>query len=332
MAPFATVEEPGPWLASSARPRRSRLRSSPPPTLPARRVAPRPRRPGDRGRRPSSSRPRLGHGVGHEPVRRVRLRERGWAYDRILAHYYPRHDARAAPVSAYACSSPRRGRGRRLPTVTFTVRTPPARRSRCPRRLRVGPGLIVQRGGAADPLLFRPGGRARSARRQALPRRARDLRRDGKLLAVVNPLGLERLPPGRRPRRCRSVWPAEALKAQAVAARSYALARRTGKSFDVYADVRSQVYGGSPAEEPESSEAVVGDSGRDAPLRGQGGDRPSSFRPAAAAPRAAADVVGQAGALPRPVAGPVRLASPYHSWGPVAFRRRRRQGRSQHPG
>ena len=37
----------------------------------------------------------------------------------------------------------------------------------------------------------------------------------------------------------------EALKAQAVAARSYALAHRlTGKGFDLYADVRSQVYGG----------------------------------------------------------------------------------------
>ena len=54
-----------------------------------------------------------------------------------------------------------------------------------------------------------------------------------------------------------SDWPAEALKAQAVAARSYALAQRlTGKSFDVYADVRSQVYGGVAMETPQATAAV----------------------------------------------------------------------------
>ena len=36
-------------------------------------------------------------------------------------------------------------------------------------------------------------------------------------------------------------WPEETLKAQAVVARSYALATRTDGPFDVYADVRSQV-------------------------------------------------------------------------------------------
>ena len=52
-------------------------------------------------------------------------------------------------------------------------------------------------------------------------------------------------------------WPLEALKAQAVAARSYALARvLKGKPFDLYADWRSQVYGGIPAEAPRATEAV----------------------------------------------------------------------------
>lgn len=40
-------------------------------------------------------------------------------------------------------------------------------------------------------------------------------------------------------------WPVEALKAQAVAARSYALAKMNAKaSFDLYSDQRSQVYNG----------------------------------------------------------------------------------------
>ena len=47
-------------------------------------------------------------------------------------------------------------------------------------------------------------------------------------------------------------WPTEALRAQVVAARSYAvrsLHPDTG-SFDVYDDTRSQVYRGLEAERP----------------------------------------------------------------------------------
>ena len=43
----------------------------------------------------------------------------------------------------------------------------------------------------------------------------------------------------------------EALKAQAVAARSYALAtRQIGAPFDVYSDTRSQMYLGIASETP----------------------------------------------------------------------------------
>ena len=52
-------------------------------------------------------------------------------------------------------------------------------------------------------------------------------------------------------------WLPEALKAQAVAARSYALAvRKTTGAFDVYPDTRSQVYGGVNAESPTTTAAV----------------------------------------------------------------------------
>jgi stage II sporulation protein D len=59
-----------------------------------------------------------------------------------------------------------------------------------------------------------------------------------------------------------SAWPVEALKAQAVAARSYALAHRLGgKGFDLYADVRSQVYGGIRAEHPAATAAIEATAG-----------------------------------------------------------------------
>ncbi|MBI4469768.1 MAG: SpoIID/LytB domain-containing protein [Acidobacteria bacterium] len=52
----------------------------------------------------------------------------------------------------------------------------------------------------------------------------------------------------------------EALKAQAIAARTYAirnLGKYRGEGFDLYADARSQVYGGKESEQPLSSRAVV---------------------------------------------------------------------------
>ena len=49
-------------------------------------------------------------------------------------------------------------------------------------------------------------------------------------------------------------WPTEVLKAQAVAARSYALANLVkGKPFDLYSDVRSQVYLGVAGEKPSTT-------------------------------------------------------------------------------
>src|SRR5207302_9109461 len=52
-------------------------------------------------------------------------------------------------------------------------------------------------------------------------------------------------------------WAPEAPRAQAVASRSYALAlRKTTGTFAVYADTRSQVYGGILAERSSTTQAV----------------------------------------------------------------------------
>ena len=60
-------------------------------------------------------------------------------------------------------------------------------------------------------------------------------------------------------------WHDEAYKAQAIVARTYALFEsRTdgvGRSFDVYCDQRSQVYGGIDAETPRSREATEATAG-----------------------------------------------------------------------
>ena len=74
---------------------------------------------------------------------------------------------------------------------------------------------------------------------------------------VVNAVGLDDYVQGVVPGEVPSSWKPEALKAQALAARSYALATDAGGSlFDQYPDTRSQVYRGAGAE-ASSTNAVA---------------------------------------------------------------------------
>ena len=83
------------------------------------------------------------------------------------------------------------------------------------------------------------------------------LSRDGRSILVVNSVGVEQYLYGVVPSEMPASWPAEALKAQAVVARSYALrGRRPGEPYDVFADVRSQVYRGVLAETDATNAAV----------------------------------------------------------------------------
>ena len=85
-----------------------------------------------------------------------------------------------------------------------------------------------------------------------------EVRRSGSGLMAVNALGLEDYVRGVVARESPSTWPAEALKAQAVAARTYAITTaKPGAAFDQYADVRSQVYGGVGAETTATDAAVA---------------------------------------------------------------------------
>ena len=75
---------------------------------------------------------------------------------------------------------------------------------------------------------------------------------------TVNSVGLEDYVRGVISWEMPSGWAAEALKVQAVAARTFAVTDSVGGSlFDVYADTRSQEYGGVAAETP-STDAAVG--------------------------------------------------------------------------
>jgi stage II sporulation protein D len=75
---------------------------------------------------------------------------------------------------------------------------------------------------------------------------------------IVNKLPLESYLRGVVPLEVSSSWPAAALKAQACAARSYAVrSLKPGEAFDVYCTTRDQAYGGVRAEAKETSAAVA---------------------------------------------------------------------------
>lgn len=76
------------------------------------------------------------------------------------------------------------------------------------------------------------------------------LRLGASSLSVVNRLGLDEYLRGVVPAEMPAAWPLEALRAQTITARSYALRRLrpTTGSFDLHDDTRSQVYRGLEAE------------------------------------------------------------------------------------
>ncbi len=83
-------------------------------------------------------------------------------------------------------------------------------------------------------------------------------------VTVVNAVGLDLYVRGVVPAEMPASWPVEALKAQAIAARSYALYRlhpMTG-SYDLYDDTRSQVYRGRNAETTITNAAVTATAGQ----------------------------------------------------------------------
>jgi len=262
-----------------------------------------------------------GHGVGMSQYGAYGYAQNGVAYDEILAHYYPGTTLGQAPISVMRVLL---AEARKVvvvsSTVTFEAEDAAGTVVPLPAGdLTVGPGLIVKGKKLQTPLLVRPGAAA-SLRYGGKPYRGvLELRSDGKQLAVVNRLGLELYLQGVVPGEMPSVWPAEALKAQAVAARSYALASRVaGKSFDVYADVRSQVYGGQSIEKPESSEAVLATAGETLLFAGKVATT-FFYSTSGGRTAAAADVFGKPVPYLVPVPDPYDSLSPYHRWGPLAI-------------
>jgi stage II sporulation protein D len=198
-----------------------------------------------------------GHGVGMSQWGARGLAQHGWGWQRILAHYYPgtRVD-RVQHVRVRVLVAERRSR------IAISSRSPfrivDARgHSRLQRR------RIVFRGhrwhGLRPPLRIVPG--VQPLALNGAGYRGELVVRRG--ISAVNDLPLERYVRGVVPWEMPSRWSADALRAQAVAARTYALATRNPDwTFDLYADTRDQMYGGIRAEKRSTNLAVGATAGR----------------------------------------------------------------------
>jgi len=117
------------------------------------------------------------------------------------------------------------------------------------------------------PLLFQPGAAALGLKHRYRGSIQIDVTA-GKLRAI-NMVGLEQYLYGVVPSEMPFRWLPEALKAQAVVARSYALATRRTGAFDLYPDTRSQVYLGIEHEKPSTNAAVNATAGQVVLYEGQ---------------------------------------------------------------
>jgi stage II sporulation protein D len=220
-----------------------------------------------------------GHGVGMSQYGALGFAKRGSGYREILAHYYrgtslgvlsPKPDVRVllqGSKKSVAFSGATRVGDRTLdPAKTYRVTRSGVNvlvlRSPTGRKLALYESPMRVEGGPAAPMVLK--GLAGNGVRDGAYRGAFEFR-TGLFGGVnaINALGLEDYVRGVVARESPSTWPASALQAQAVAARTYAVTTSAGgaQGFDQWPDVRSQVYGGVSAEAASTNAAVTATNG-----------------------------------------------------------------------
>src|SRR5215212_7571316 len=210
----------------------------------------------------------FGHGIGMSQYGAYGYALKGAKYEGILAHYYKGTRLASAPSRAVRVllqpedpyirvSGATRIGGRALkPERTYL-----AKESRGSILVTTASGKRVARVGNGarftGPNPLRLLGPALNGVTSGLYRGAIEIRTEGGGVTSINVLDLDEYVRGVVAGEMPSSWPLEALKVQAVAARTYALAtRKTSGLYDQYPDTRSQVYRGVTGESVRSDVAV----------------------------------------------------------------------------
>ncbi len=267
-----------------------------------------------------------GHGVGLAQWGAFGFAQQGANYDEILAHYYPGTTLGPAGVARVRVLM---AQGKQRLTISseaaFRVRDATGEVWQLAAGAqRFGPGLRMkpQNGQARQipgPVVFLPG--TSPLRLDGRPYRGQfQVSVANGALRAVNSVGLEGYLYGVVPSEMPHDWLPEALKAQAVAARSYALAvRKTGSWFDLYPDTRSQVYRGIAGEWPATTEAVE-ETAAQVVLYGGRVATTYFFSSSGGRTAAASEVWPSSPQIPYLVSveDPYDTISPHHRWGPFA--------------
>jgi stage II sporulation protein D len=267
-----------------------------------------------------------GHGVGMSQYGAYGMANAGSTYDQILAHYYTGTEVGPAQTTEVRVLL-----SEAAPTVTIASTAPftVLDRAREVHKLPAGPVVLRPnklflptvdgRVKVAGPLVVRPGKKAPLSLDGRAYRGRLEVAVTGTFLRVINLAKIEEYVQGVIAGEMPYRWPLEALKAQAVAARSYALASLVkGKPFDLYSDVRSQVYRGVAGETVRTTEAVRATSGQ-VVLHGGKVATTYYFSTSGGRTASAADVFGTP--VPYLVSrpDPYDEVSPHHRWGPFLF-------------
>ncbi|HYX77334.1 MAG TPA: SpoIID/LytB domain-containing protein [Gaiellaceae bacterium] len=266
-----------------------------------------------------------GHGVGLAQYGAYGYALHGWTSDQIVAHYYPGTELGAAPVKRVrVLLVPGAKRAAISSTAPFSVVDGSGKSYKLAAgKQQLGPGLKLKLATGTKalpgPLVFAPGTAPLQVGSHAYRGSLRVT--GGTKVRVVNVVGLEPYLWGVVPREMPDRWPAEALKAQAVVARTYALSHlERGGDFDLYPDTRSQVYGGVAAESQPATDAVQATAGQVVLYQGAPAE---TFFSSSSGGRTANVQDVWTGSKPMPylisVPDPYDTLSPYHDWGPLRF-------------
>jgi SpoIID/LytB domain protein len=219
-----------------------------------------------------------GHGIGMSQYGALGYAEHGWGYKQIMDHYFTGTHVGALGHSATervllsSGSAVHFGAGSRMrlkdasgtgmTLAAGTYRLQPGGAHGHLQLVARATGAVTK--GLVAPVQVNPGSQPLQLNDSAGIGFARDhwhgsfrVIEDGSSLLCVDVVGMEKYLRGVVPSEMPASWPLPALKAQAVAARSYAVATRNPSGdFDAYADTRSQVYGPIEHESAASTAAV----------------------------------------------------------------------------
>lgn len=272
----------------------------------------------------------FGHGIGMSQYGAYGMAQQGWSYQRILGHYYKGTKLGQAPSRPVRVllqasdpfvrvSGATKGPGGMAlsPGVTHIVRPASGRRLALyagGKRLGTySAPLSLSRGGQPLRLL----GAAIQGVSNGRYRGSLDLYPGSSGgVTVVNALPIDDYVQGVVAGEMPSSWDADALRTQAVTARTYALTtRKTGDIFDQYPDTRSQMYKGVSSETASTNAAVRRTAGQ---IVTYGGEPATTFYFSTSGGRTENIENSFIGAPPKPwlksIADPYDTISPKHRW------------------